>query len=564
MSNISTTSSLPTDPTDPRGTSGVAGEDSAIFNNNSATFLGHPAGLFLLFFVEMWERFSYYGMRGLLVLYLTSPLSGMKNLPPGKVEGFNPGRGLDDPTGNTAYGWYTGLAYLTPIIGGMIADKLIGTHRSMLVGGILIALGHIILGFSGMESLAQSENGMAVFVSGLALIVIGTGHFKPSVSVMVGQLYAQNDPRRETAFGIFYMGINLGAMLQTYIVGTLGERWGWHWGFSAAAVGMILGLLAYMMLRPALLKGVGLPRDGKGSLAPIFLPIGVILAASVGLAYKLNWLGKIDTFISQPAVFIPIVLAAVAWVVYFVLVKNRPEDRGPVISIFIFMLFNAIFWLSFEQAGSSINLFTDSYVDRNIGSQEVPTTWFQSINPWCIILLAPIFGLLWTTLARRNKNISQPTKISIGLILVGLGYFFMVMAGLQAKDYNPDAKTGAQAAMWLIFATYFVHTLGEIVLSPTGLSYVTKAAPKEHTSLLMGVWFISSFIANLGAGKVAAQVEPILQGKTSLPWHLSGDASKPNSHADFFLLFLVTSIAAGLLVLIFVPLLKKLMRNPND
>lgn len=546
---------------DPRGSLGLSPEEVV---PHQATFLGHPAGLFLLFFVEMWERFSYYGMRGLLVLYLTTPLAGVRNLPPGKSEGFNPGRGFEEGMASIAYGWYTGLTYLTPIIGGLIADRLIGTHRSMIVGGLLIALGHIVLGLSGLESLATTENGMAVFVTGLALIVVGTGHFKPSVSVMVGQLYAHNDPRREAAFGIFYMGINVGAMLQTYIVGTLGERWGWHWGFSAAAVGMLLGLGAYMMLRPSLLKSIGLPPGNKGGSAVWFLPIGCAVAAAVGFGYKLGILGKFDGWISMPAVYIPIVIAAVGWAVYFVLYRNRPEDRGPVISIFLFMLFNAVFWLSFEQAGSSINLFTDSYVNRMIGTFQVPTTWFQSINPWCIILLAPIFGLMWTALSRRNKSISQPTKISIGLILVGLGYMFMIWAGLQARGYDPDSKTGAQAAMWLIFATYFVHTVGEIILSPTGLSYVTRAAPKQHTSLLMGVWFISSFIANLGAGKVAAQVQPILKGEKHLPWHLSGEVDKPNSHADFFLLFFITSISAGLLVLVFVPLLKKLMRNPND
>ncbi|MBS0198163.1 MAG: peptide MFS transporter [Planctomycetes bacterium] len=520
----------------------------------SATVLGHPVGLFLLFMVEMWERFSYYGMRGILVLYLTSPTTGMRVPPPGRDASFNPGRGWDDGTGNTAYGWYTGLAYLTPIIGGMIADKLIGTHKSMVVGGMLIALGHIVLGISGLGDMAHNAFGMSIFVFGLALIVIGTGHFKPSVSVMVGQLYKQGDPRRESAFGIFYMGINLGAALQTYIVGTLGEKYGWHWGFSAAAAGMIAGLLAYLFFREKFLHGIGLARDGRGKMAPIFLPIGIGLAAIVAFAYSRGMLGRFDTFVSDPRVFYSIAGVAVGWALYFTFFQNKREDWGPVMAIFIFMLFNAVFWLAFEQAGSSINLFTDRSTDRMIGSFLVPTTWFQSINPWCIIIFAPISGFLWTRLAAMNKNPSQPVKIGLGLTFVGLGYLFMVAAAMQAVD----AK---KASMYLIFATYFVHTIGEIILSPTGLSFVTKAAPKEHTSLLMGVWFISSFLANLGAGKVAAMVEPIMEGKKSLPWHLTGAPNTPNSEADFFFLFVITSCSAGVLIFILSPLLKKLIHG---
>ncbi len=526
--------------------------ESPALMSSERTIMGHPAGLFLLFFVEMWERFSYYGMRGLLVLYLKAPIEGMLNPPPGKEAGFNPGRGWTGAEASNAYGWYTGLAYLTPIIGGLIADKMIGTHRSMIVGGLLIALGHVVLGISGLGGLEHTATGMSVFVFGLALIVIGTGHFKPSVSVMVGQLYKQGDPRRETAFGIFYMGINLGAALQTYIVGTLGERVGWHWGFGAAAVGMLLGLFAYMMLRPAFLPGIGLPSDeAKGKRAPIFIPIGIAVAAVAAFAYHHGYLGQLDQFFSNKIVYMSIVGAAVIWAVTFSL-KQKPEDRGPVASIFIFMLFNAVFWLSFEQAGSSINIFTDERTNRMLGGFMVPTTWFQSINPWCIIVFAPVTGVLWTYLSRRGKNPGQPYKIAIGLILVGLGYLFMVAAAMQVKD-------PVKASMWLIAATYFVHTMGEIILSPTGLSYVTKAAPKQYVSLLMGIWFISSFIANLGAGKVAAMVEPILEGKKELPWHIHGEGPNgANTEADFFFLFVITSCAAGLIILVLGPMLTKL------
>ncbi|MDX2148416.1 MAG: peptide MFS transporter [Planctomycetota bacterium] len=521
--------------------------------------LGHPMGLFLLFLVEMWERFSYYGMRGILVLYLKAPLEGMLNPPPNAPEGFNPGRGWSAGEANNAYGWYTGLAYLTPIVGGLIADKFIGTHRSMVVGGLLIALGHIVLGISGLGGMDHSHLGMAVFVFGLALIVVGTGHFKPCVSVMVGQLYAQGDPRRETAFGIFYMGINLGAALQTYVVGTLGERVGWHWGFGAAAVGMLLGLALYIAVRPKLLAGVGLPPSPeRARIAPLLIPVGVILSALVGAGYYLGALQHVDAFVSNTIVISVMAVGAISWAAWFTL-KHKPGDRGPVASIFIFMLFNAVFWLSFEQAGSSINVFTDEETNRMIGTFLVPTTWFQSVNPWLIIAFAPAMGALWTLLARRNTFVPQPVKIGIGLILVGLGYLFMVAAGIQARGTE-------KAAMWLIVANYFVATMGEIILSPTGLSYVSKTAPRESTSILMGIWFISSFIANLGAGKVAAMVDPILTGEKTLPWHLADNPERPgvNTHADFFLLFLITSCAAGILVLALTPLLRKLMRNRND
>ena len=515
----------------------------------SGTLLGHPTGLFLLFFVEMWERFSYYGMRALLVLYLISPTSGMTEPPDGAPAGFNPGRGWTEEGAYNLYGWYTGLAYLFPIFGGMIADRMIGTHRSMIVGGLLIAAGHVVLAISGMGGLEFSQTGMAVFVMGLALIVLGTGHFKPTVSVMVGQLYPPNDPRRDGAFSIFYMGINLGAFLCAYVCGTLGERVGWHWGFGSAAVGMLLGLLLYFIGRPRFIPGIGLPPPGKGKIAPAFLAIGVVLSVLAALAFDAGILDKIDDFVTHKVVTSVIALAAISWAVWFTL-RQPKVDRGPVISIFLFMLFNAVFWLSFEQAGSSINVFTNEDTNRHIGSFEVPTTWFQSINPLLIIILAPLFGMLWTYLARRNRNPSQPAKIGTGLLFVGLGYLFLVFAAMQAKD-------AAEASLWLVVGTYAMHTTGEIILSPTGLSYVTKAAPKQHVSLLMGIWFLSSFIANLGAGKVAAQANKVASGEIDVPWDFGGKA-------DFFFLFTATSCSAGLIVLLLVPLLKKLMRNPND
>jgi POT family proton-dependent oligopeptide transporter len=513
--------------------------------------LGHPVGLFLLFMVEMWERFSFYGMRAILGLYLKCSMSGMANPPEGAVAGFNPGAGWTKEEANNLQGWYGGMAYMLPILGGLIADKMIGTHRSMLVGGLLIALGHIALAISGMHGLDQTAMGMNVFIFGLAIITIGTGHFKPSVSVMVGQLYDQNDPRREGAFGIFYMGINVGAFLGTLVCGYLGERVGWHWGFGAAAVGMIAGLIAYSVLRERFLKGIGQPPEGRGSSAPLFLFNGLGLAALVGVGFHLGLLKQIDTFVTNPWVLGLISAGGLAWMLWFTF-KHPPGDRGPVGSIFIFMAFNMFFWLAFEQAATSVNFFTDEKTDRNLGLFLVPTTWFQNVNSLCVVIGAPIFGAMWTYLATRKKNISQPVKIGLGLIWLGVGYVLMVVAGVQAK-------AGGLANLWLVVATYVLHTVGELFLSPTGLSYVTKAAPKKSVSLLMGLWFISSFLAYVVGGKIAGLTERIEKGELKLPW-----SGQFGGQGDFFFLFVLTSIGAGVLILLLTPLLKKMMRNPND
>lgn len=523
---------------------------------NGPKFLGHPMGLFLLFLVEMWERFSYYGMRGLLVLYLirqTPEMAAAANL----IE-ENPGRGWTKAEASTLYGWYTGLAYLFPILGGIVADKLIGTHRSMLVGGLLITIGHVILGVSGMGGMEHSAAGMSLFIAGLAVIVLGTGHFKPTVSVMVGQLYPAGDPRRDGAFTIFYMGINLGAFLCAFVCGTLGEKVGWHWGFGSAAVGMILGLVLYTFGKPKLLAGIGeAPRANAGVIATGFLVAALVLSGIFGFAFhggaftKLaEAMGELQKNTALSWGIISVMVAGLfGWIVWF-LAQNRPEDRGPVVTIFVFMFFNAFFWLAFEQAGSSVNVFTEQNTDRMIGTFEVPATWFQSINAFFIFLLAPLFAWIWTSLGKRNLNPSQPVKIALGLIFLGLGFVFMVWAGKIA------AGNAVKAGMMLITATYFLHTIGELCLSPTGLSYVTKAAPVKFVSLLMGIWFVSSFIANLGGGLIAAKVEAIERGEIKLPWSFGGQA-------DFFFLFVVTSIGSGLVILALTPLLKKLMR-PQD
>src|SRR5215213_5523801 len=302
------------------------------------TVLGHPRGLFLLFLVEMWERFSYYGMRGLLVLYLVTAATGE-----------NPGRGWSKEAAANLYGWYTGMAYLLPVFGGLIADKLIGAHRSMLVGGVVIMLGHVALALSGLGSLGHTHLGMSVFVTGLVLIVIGTGHFKPNVSVMVGALYPPDDPRRDGAFTIFYMGINLGAFICAFVCGTLGEKVGWHWGFGAAAVGMLLGLVVYVAARPALLKDVGEPPPGKANYAPLFFAAALVLAGAVGLLFHYdaftragNWVDRFTAtragHVAAVVVRWAVIAALIGWPVWFVS-RQQPADRGPTACILILIVF---------------------------------------------------------------------------------------------------------------------------------------------------------------------------------------------------------------------------------
>jgi len=517
---------------------------------NEGAKQSQPPGLFLLFIVEMWERFSYYGMRALLVLYLVTKTTGMDGQPPG----FNPGRGWSKPDATNLYGWYTGLAYLVPIIGGLIADKLIGTHRSMLVGGLIIALGHITLAASGIGELARNDVGMAVFVCGLALIVLGTGHFKPCVSVMVGQLYGPSDPRRDGGFSIFYMGINLGAFICAFVCGTLGEKVGWHWGFGSAAVGMILGLIIYTIGRPRLLQGIGLPPQGKPNVAPLFFLISLGLAATFAVLYHTGVLHSVQNgsnrFFENKLALTALAAVVLAGVAAFV-ASQRPDDKGPVLSIFVFMVFNVVFWVAFEQAGSSLNLFAQENTNRMIGKWEMPTTWFQSVNPLLIIALAPLFGIMWSTLGKRNRNPSQAMKIAMGLFLLSFGYVFMVMGG-------KFAASGVRVSMFWLMATYFFHTLGELCLSPTGLSYVTKAAPIRFVSLLMGIWFLSNFLANKLGGTLAGLTEGIEQGKIDLFWYRW---FRLGGQADFYLLFVIAAGGAGILMLVLVPLMKRLARE---
>ncbi|MXY06080.1 MAG: peptide MFS transporter, partial [Gammaproteobacteria bacterium] len=418
----------------------------------------HPKGLWVLFIAEMWERFSYYGMRALLVLYLISSTS--EELAGGAAN-LNPGFGWSEESAYLLYGIYTWAVYLTPIAGGWLADRFLGTHRSMIVGGWIIAAGHILL--AGTElfgitagaavTLQTGPGALLCFVGGLALIVIGTGFFKPCVSVMVGQLYGPNDERRDGGFTIFYMGINVGALLAPLIAGTLGETVGWHWGFGSAAIGMILGITLYQAFRSRYLEGIGLPPKAE--------PKAVEEAAPRPPLSRVEW------------------------------------QRIGVILVLAFVA-NIAFWAAFEQAGSSMNVFAAQNTDRTLWGlldTPFPATWYQSVNPAAIIIFAPVFAWLWVFLNHRGLNPSTPTKFALGLWLLGLAFLSMVFGAMDAQD-------GLAAPHWLLI-TFVVYTWGELCLSPVGLSMVTKLAPVHLQSLMMGLWFFSFSLSNLLAGLVA-------------------------------------------------------------
>ncbi len=535
------------------------------------TLLGHPRGLFLLFLVEMWERFSYYGMRALLTLYLVQESTG-------DAHGFNPGRGWSDPDATNLYGWYTSIVYLTPLFGGMIADHIIGTHRSMMVGGFLIALGHVVLAISGFGGMAHNDFGMSVFVTGLALIVMGTGHFKPTVSVMVGQLYPQGDPRRDGAFTIFYMGINLGAFIGTLACGWLGEKVGWHWGFGSAAVGMIIGLSVYSILKHSWLGNIdAVPREGS-KRAPLFAIGAVMLSVVIGVLFhtgSFSFMGlAVDRLTgsgnTRMAIYVMMTLLILLWAAWFVW-KQEPAYRGPTASILIFVIFNAVFWTAFEQAGSSLNIFALKNTERHVLGWEVPASWFQSINPFLIILCGPLFALMWTKLGQRKLDPSQPMKIAIALFLGAGGFVFIVLGGMGTVGTTTGvpalsegtASAGAMGStvkvsmLWLL-ATYTMHTWAELCISPTGLAFVTRAAAVKYVSFLMGIYFISNVVAGKLGGMLAGQVDGIAKGTISLPWY---PWFKLGGHGDFYFIFVIALICAGVVVLALTPLIKRMIKG---
>jgi POT family proton-dependent oligopeptide transporter len=428
---------------------------------------GHPKGLYLLFFTEMWERFSYYGMRAILILYLTKTL----------LEG---GLGMDNAQAMLLYGYFTGLVYFTPLIGGWLADKYLGKRNAITIGGVTMMMGQFCL---------FAMNNMTGLYLGLILLIIGNGFFKPNISTLVGGLYEDGDDRRDSAFSIFYMGINLGALIAPFIVGFFTDNlfatknadgtmaYGYRYGFLAAGIGMLLGQLVFNTLAQKYLGNLG-KRPVK-SAAIDTDNINVKQAVSINPETKE--------------------------------VLNAGQEKQRISVIFILFLFAVFFWAGFEQAGSSLSLYTDKYIDRTVFGYEIPTAWFQSVNPIFIIILAPLFAMFWSS--KLGRKLSTPLKMGLGMIILGIGFWFM-LAAVAERSANGDVNDVAnKAALFWLVMTYLLHTIGELCLSPVGLSVVTKLSPPKLASILMAVWMLSSSVANFIGGYLAAVVERLGAGE---------------------------------------------------
>ena len=425
---------------------------------------GHPKGLYLLFFTEMWERFSYYGMRAILILYLTKKL----------MEG---GLGMDEKYAMLLYGYFTGFVYFTPLIGGWLADRYLGKRLAVMIGGVTMMLGQFTL--FGLNS----TTGLYI---GLLLLIIGNGFFKPNISTLVGGLYKDGDSRRDAAFTIFYMGINLGAMIAPLVIGVVTDNmfattnedgsiaYGYRYGFLVSGIGMLLGQVIFNLLGTKYLGDLGTK------------PVGAVSDTEVAKVQK-----SINPETGKEL--------------------DEKDEKQRISVIFILLIFAVFFWAGFEQAGSSLSLYTDKYIDRSIGSFEIPTSWFQSVNPLFIVTLAPLFTLFWAS--PIGRRLTTPVKMGVGMIILGVGFLFMIGAVAErSANGDVDDVNNKAALMWLIM-TYLLHTIGELCISPVGLSVVTKLSPPKLASVLMAVWMLSSFFANIVGGYIASYVETMGAGE---------------------------------------------------
>jgi POT family proton-dependent oligopeptide transporter len=439
---------------------------------------GHPGGLYVLFGAEAWERFSYYGMRALLVLYLTNHLKYPRK------------------DALALYALYTGLVYVTPLLGGFLADRVLGQRKAILVGGIVMAMGHFAMAFEPLLYLA------------LSLLILGNGFFKPNISTMVGNLYPQGDPRRDGAYTIFYMGINLGAFISPLVCGWLGETMGWHYGFGAAGVGMVLGLIAFLGFQKSLVGGyppgreaAGLARLGAWDWVHVVLASLICLGTAYGAG--LGW----TEFQPYARTMIKVIAACFGLSFLGVLAMSIITARSEagvnwqrVLVILVVGIFSIVFWMGFEQAGGTLTLFADNKTDRTLLGRSFPAAFFQSINPLLIFTLAPVLSIVWAKIDSTRFRMTSSFKMGLGLILLGFAYVIMYQADKLA---GANGKVGPE---WLAMV-YLFNTLGELCLSPIGLSLVNKLAPAKVASLMMAVWFLCTAVANYLAGSLEAELE---------------------------------------------------------
>jgi len=461
----------------------------------------NPNSLTTLFFTEMWERFSYYGMRALLVLYLVNSLN------------------YSDADALHIYAIYTGLVYLTPIIGGYLADKYLGTQKTIFIGGVTMMLGHFLMVFPNLLFLA------------MGLLIIGNGYFKPNISTLLGRLYKNNDVRRDSGFSLFYIGINLGAFLAPLIVGYVGETINWHYGFAIAGLGMLAGLIQFYLGQNKIIQEDLSNKTKKLGLADWVL---ITFLSLINIPIIL-FIFEINNFINIYAYEL-LSISLLLMVILFLKKKSKiifiRSDIKKVLYISILSLFVIFFWIGFEQAGGSLTLYASNSVDRSLFGFIIPASFFQSINPLIIILIGPIIANFWLKIDKSDHKVNTSQKMGIGLILLSAGFFLIMFV---------NNSNTANISLWWLVGVYFLHTIGELCLSPIGLSMVSRVSPKKIASLMMGFWFLSSAIANYSAGKLPT----ILQ----------------SNNLDLFTFLTIMSLAAGIILISIAPLMEKLVKK---
>ena len=502
-----------------------------MIQNKEKTFFGHPMGLSSLFATEMWERFSYYGMRALLVLFLTATFA-------------NGGFEMAELDAFTIYGIFTGLVYVTPLIGGVLADKVLGQRKTIYIGGLTMAIGQFLLAASAMATDGDLSVRQSLFFTGLGVLILGNGFFKPNISTMVGELYDNNDPRKDGGFTIFYMGINLGAFLSPLVAGYLGEQISWEYGFMSAGAGMLLGTI-WFFARSHTLGNIGMPPKVKADRNRLAIKDWIIIvlytSLLVGIVFGFikGW-GNIASDTQTWIIRIVAILGGGYLVFNIVRGTNGKTEWSRVAVIFVLAIFNIFFWSGFEQAGTTFTVFARDNTQRIIGNWEIPATWFQSINAIFIVLFAPLFSILWLKLDKKKLNPNTPMKFVWGLLLLAFGFVIMAIASQRADGGN------LVSPLWLIMV-FMLHTFGELCLSPIGLSMVTKLSPHKLVSTMMGVWMFSFAAGNF----VASQMKAI---------SLSLENSLGREVPVFWFIAIETTIAA-LILLTLTPWLKRMMKG---